>query len=59
MWSVDLSQVLNILHAKSEDAGVYECQVSTEPPQSHKVSVSVEGKEIYKLKAVVLNHYLP
>ncbi len=44
MPNVDLLQVLNILHAKSEDAGVYECQVSTEPPQSHKVTVSVEGK---------------
>ena len=40
----DEDWILNILHSKSSDVGLYECQISTEPPQIHKIYLSVEGK---------------
>ncbi|XP_059081925.1 zwei Ig domain protein zig-8-like [Tigriopus californicus] len=35
--------VLNILNAQKSDQGIYECQISTEPPQIHKVHLYVEA----------------
>ena len=36
--------ILDLLHVKSTDEALYECQVSTEPPQIHKIFLAVEGK---------------
>ena len=36
--------ILDLLHVKSTDEARYECQVSTEPPQIHKIYLTVEGK---------------
>ena len=40
----DEDWMLQILHSKIPDSGLYMCQVSTEPPQIHKIYLSVEGK---------------
>ena len=42
----DEDWMLEILHSKISDSGLYMCQVSTEPPQIHKIYLSVEGKDI-------------
>ena len=39
----DEDWMLQILHSKISDSGLYMCQVSTEPPQIHKIYLSVEG----------------
>ena len=36
--------ILDLLHVKSTDEALYECQVSTEPPRIHKIFLAVEGK---------------
>jgi len=35
--------ILDLLHVKSTDEALYECQVSTEPPQIHKIFLAVEA----------------
>ena len=39
----DVDWKLEILHSKLDDSGLYMCQVSTEPPQIHKIYLLVEG----------------
>ena len=45
----DEDWMLQILHSKIPDSGLYMCQVSTEPPQIHKIYLSVEGKSYLDL----------
>lgn len=40
----DEDWILQILHSKISDSGLYMCQVSTEQPQIHNIYLSVEGK---------------
>ena len=40
---MDEDWMLQILHSKIPDSGLYMCQVSTEPPQIHNIYLSVEG----------------
>ena len=42
----DEDWILQILHSKISDSGIYECQVSTEQPQIHKIYLSVEGNKL-------------
>ena len=47
--------ILDILHAKTEDEAIYECQVSTEPPKIHKIFLAVEGKNFFVFQDRKLN----
>ena len=48
----DEDWILEILHSKESDSGLYMCQVSTDPPQIHKIYLSVEGRK-YKMNNVL------
>lgn len=50
--TVDLTRgvcVLQVKYVQARDAGLYECQVGTEPKMSHFVQLNVVGKYHYPL----------
>lgn len=51
--------VFQVKYVQARDAGVYECQVGTEPKMSHFVQLNVVGAcPVHGIPIVVLTNYL-
>lgn len=49
---------LVIKHVKLEDAGLYECQVSTHPTTSIFLELKVTGKEEFKINLIIVHVFV-
>lgn len=49
LWSMvlTLSVFVQVKYVQARDAGVYECQVGTEPKMSHFVQLNVVGESLH------------